>query len=179
MNNPDAVEGSLLSTKGVLCAKSNPKKNSIDVIFDDRAWSEPLMKAKILEMNDLLNQGPRVRLEDSIETSTEPNQDSEKCFLRVEGMTCASCVAAIEKHGKKIDGTNFPGVKHEPFEHFISFQGVHNVLVALMAAKAEVDFDPSRILPSQIANSITDLGFPSTVIEDENGAGTVELEVIL
>jgi hypothetical protein len=55
--------------------------------------------------------------------------------------------------------------------------GVHNVLVALMAAKAEVEFDPSRVLPSQIANSITELGFPSTIIEEESGAGKVELEV--
>ena len=46
-----------------------------------------------------------------------------------------------------------------------------------MAAKAEVQFDPARVLPNQIANSITDLGFPSTVIEDETGAGTIELEV--
>lgn len=57
------------------------------------------------------------------------------------------------------------------------FLGVHNVLVALMAAKAEVEYDPSRVLPSQIANSISELGFPSTIIEDESGAGTVELEV--
>ena len=57
--------------------------------------------------------------------------------------------------------------------------GVHSVLVALMAAKAEVEFDPSRVLPSQIANSITELGFPSTIIEEESGAGKVELEVTI
>ena len=49
--------------------------------------------------------------------------------------------------------------------------------MGLMAAKAEVEFDPTRVLPNQIANSITDLGFPSSVIEEETGAGTIELEV--
>ena len=57
------------------------------------------------------------------------------------------------------------------------FSGVSNVLVALMAAKAEVTFDPSRVLPQQIANSITDLGFPSQVLEGENTAGEIELTV--
>ena len=57
------------------------------------------------------------------------------------------------------------------------FSGVHSILVALMAAKAEVEFDPTRVLPNQIANSITDLGFPSSIIEEETGAGIIELEV--
>ena len=60
---------------------------------------------------------------------------------------------------------------------FLIFLGVHRIMVALMAAKAEVDYDPKLIFPHQIANSISDLGFPSNVIEDETGAGTMELEV--
>jgi Cu+-exporting ATPase len=33
-----------------------------------------------------------------------PREDVDKCFVRIQGMTCASCVAAIEKHVKRIDG---------------------------------------------------------------------------
>jgi Cu+-exporting ATPase len=60
---------------------------------------------------------------------------------------------------------------------FFNFLGVENILVALMAAKAEVLYDPSRVFPNQIANAICDLGFPSTVLEDETGSGSVEIEV--
>ncbi len=57
--------------------------------------------------------------------------------------------------------------------------GVESVLVALMAAKAEVAFDPAYVLPNQIANAITDLGFPSEVLESESGSGEVEVSVSL
>ena len=46
-----------------------------------------------------------------------------------------------------------------------------------MAAKAEVEYDPERVLPDQIANSIADLGFPTTVIDDATNSGEVELEI--
>jgi copper chaperone CopZ len=49
-------------------------------------------------------------------------EEVSRCQLRLKGMTCASCVAAIEKHVARI-------------------QGVHTVLVALMAAKAEVQYN--------------------------------------
>ena len=48
-----------------------------------------------------------------------------------------------------------------------------------MAAKAEVEYDAEQILPQQIANSISDLGFPSEVIETEAGEGEVQIEVRL
>ncbi|KFM65871.1 hypothetical protein X975_22176, partial [Stegodyphus mimosarum] len=85
--------------------------------------------------------------------------DLEKCFLRVTGMTCASCVAAIERNIMKIEG-------------------VHRVLVALMAQKAEVKYDPAYILPSQIASAITALGYPSTVLDDDTTEyGEVNLHI--
>ncbi|XP_067664088.1 copper-transporting ATPase 1-like isoform X2 [Haliotis asinina] len=85
--------------------------------------------------------------------------DMEKCFLVVRGMTCASCVATIEKN-------------------LIKVEGVKSVLVALMAQKAEVKYDPEYILPSQIATAIDDLGFSASVVEQEgDGQGVVELTI--
>lgn len=81
----------------------------------------------------------------------------EKCQLHIKGMTCGSCVAAIEKHCLKL-------------------QGCHNVLVALLAARAEVTYDPALISPMEIAASISDLGFASSVLQ-QSGAGESEVDL--
>ncbi|XP_051463902.1 copper-transporting ATPase 2 isoform X3 [Apus apus] len=91
----------------------------------------------------------------------KPNQPSgvttEKCFLQITGMTCASCVSTIERNLQKEEG-------------------IVSVLVALMAGKAEIKYKPEFIQPLEIAQLINNLGFKATIIEDHaETEGNVEL----
>ena len=96
--------------------------------------------------------------EEEFSDKEEIEGDYLKCWLRVQGMTCASCVASIERHAKKI-------------------HGVKDILVALMAAKAEVDYYPSVTSPTAIAEAISSLGFPTTVLEAAGSKGEVEVTI--
>ena len=193
IHNAESLERQLSAIKGHQSVKVNTKKKTIDVVFDSRLWKDSEVKAKCVQLKEENEITPNtedsiqdnIEAPDSIHPSTDANNttntDLEKCFLRVQGMTCASCVAAIEKHAKKIDGMFRKarinvGLYWSEILIFY-FLGVYSILVALMAAKAEVEYDAAKILPNQIANSISDLGFPSSVIEDESGAGIIELEV--
>nr|XP_023687561.1 copper-transporting ATPase 2 isoform X1 [Paramormyrops kingsleyae] len=72
---------------------------------------------------------------------------TQKCFFRVTGMTCASCVANIERNLQKQTG-------------------VVSVLVALMAGQAEVRYDPQVLNTAEIAQFIRALGFGAELIKD-------------
>nr|XP_005888735.1 PREDICTED: copper-transporting ATPase 1 isoform X2 [Bos mutus] len=89
----------------------------------------------------------------------EEPKTSSKCYIQVTGMTCASCVANIERNLRREEG-------------------IYSVLVALMAGKAEVRYNPAFIQPPVIAELIRELGFGSTVIENaDEGDGVLELVV--
>ncbi|XP_077845613.1 copper-transporting ATPase 1 isoform X3 [Macaca mulatta] len=89
----------------------------------------------------------------------EEAKTSSKCYVQVTGMTCASCVANIERNLRREEG-------------------IYSILVALMAGKAEVRYNPTVIQPPMIAEFIRELGFGATVIENaDEGDGVLELVV--
>lgn len=83
-----------------------------------------------------------------------------KCTIKISGMTCASCVANIERNMEKVDG-------------------IRKIVVALITGKADVKYDPSHILPPQIAKKIEDLGYGAEVIGGDSESGQVEFLVCL
>ncbi|XP_076021008.1 copper-transporting ATPase 1 [Genypterus blacodes] len=93
---------------------------------------------------------------------TQQGQDGDphsKCYIQIGGMTCASCVANIERN-----------LNNEA--------GIYSVLVALMASKAEVRFNPDVVDPAKIAEYVRELGFTSSVMENYTGSdGNIELVV--
>uniref|UniRef100_A0A8K9V7V0 P-type Cu(+) transporter n=1 Tax=Oncorhynchus mykiss TaxID=8022 RepID=A0A8K9V7V0_ONCMY len=96
-------------------------------------------------------------LEDSL--PPEHPDTLAKCFIQIGGMTCASCVANIERNLKN---------KH----------GIYSVLVALMASKAEVRYNSEVMDPLKIAEYVRELGFTASVMEDYEGSdGSLELMV--
>ncbi|XP_051986771.1 copper-transporting ATPase 2-like [Xyrauchen texanus] len=78
--------------------------------------------------------------------SGSEERETQKIFVQVTGMTCASCVANIERNL----------LKHE---------GIKSVLVALMAGKAEVRYDRELLDPARIVQLISALGFGASVME--------------
>ncbi|XP_068181022.1 copper-transporting ATPase 1 [Antennarius striatus] len=82
-----------------------------------------------------------------------------KCYIHIGGMTCASCVANIERN-----------LKNE--------SGIYSVLVALMASKAEVRYNPKLVDPLKIVDYVEELGFTASVMENHEGSdGNLELVV--
>ncbi|XP_069028032.1 copper-transporting ATPase 1 [Embiotoca jacksoni] len=94
------------------------------------------------------------------ETSQGRNGETHsKSYIQIGGMTCASCVSNIERN-----------LKNEP--------GIYSVLVALMASKAEVRYNPEAIDPGKIAECVRELGFTASVMENYEGSdGNLELVV--
>ncbi|KAJ7760558.1 Cu-transporting P-type ATPase [Mycena metata] len=70
---------------------------------------------------------------------------SEKCDLRIEGMTCGSCVEAIEGM-----------LREQP--------GINSIKVALLAERGVVEYDPKVWSADKIISEISDIGFDATLI---------------
>lgn len=70
---------------------------------------------------------------------------SEKCELRIQGMTCGSCVEAIEGMLRPQDG-------------------IHSIKVALLAERGVIEYDPQKWDVDKLVNEIEDIGFDAAHI---------------
>uniref|UniRef100_A0A3Q1GDP0 P-type Cu(+) transporter n=1 Tax=Acanthochromis polyacanthus TaxID=80966 RepID=A0A3Q1GDP0_9TELE len=129
-----------------------PETNSLLPASDPimaKSSSTPPIKSKELD-SDLVKEATQGRSSGEVHS---------KCYIQIGGMTCASCVSNIERN-----------LKNEP--------GINSVLVALMASKAEVRYNPDVIDPMKIAECVRELGFTASVMEDYEGSdGNLELVV--
>uniref|UniRef100_H3CZ42 Copper-transporting ATPase 2 n=1 Tax=Tetraodon nigroviridis TaxID=99883 RepID=H3CZ42_TETNG len=130
------------------------------VTFDPRLTEAELLQAAIEEMgfeasvqecaNGRLspNRTRRTTVENGVgpQVTRRPEVRTQRCFIAVTGMTCASCVGNIERKLR-------------------SHGGITAVFVSLMAAKAEVTYDPDSIGAAGVARLIEDLGFGATVMD--------------
>uniref|UniRef100_A0A671KLM3 Copper-transporting ATPase 2 n=1 Tax=Sinocyclocheilus anshuiensis TaxID=1608454 RepID=A0A671KLM3_9TELE len=146
-----AIEGMVSQRVGVHAIKVNLQEKKGIVTFDSSLTSPEELRAAIEDM------GFEAWLDQGCENISEYiphtvkiiflDRETRKCFVHVTGMTCASCVANIEKN-------------------LLKHKGIKSVFVALMAGKAEVKYDPGLLDPAQIVQLISRLGFGASVMEE-------------
>ncbi|XP_068918601.1 copper-transporting ATPase 1 isoform X2 [Petaurus breviceps papuanus] len=168
-----SIEGVISKKIGVRCIRVSLANGTGTIEYDPLLTSPEVLREAIEDM------GFDATLTDSDhETCSKPmmpTHDKEeskplvhdkeeaktpaKCYIQVTGMTCASCVANIERNLRREEG-------------------IYSVLVALMAGKAEVRYNAAIVQPPMIAEFIRELGFGAVVMENaDEGDGVLELIV--
>ncbi|XP_068165902.1 copper-transporting ATPase 2-like [Antennarius striatus] len=183
----DSIEGRISQMTGVGSVKVSLKEEKGTITFDPSLTGPEQLRAAIEDMGfeasleefaktvqsaEMSTSGPAVLLHSQSHneagvgngTGAQEPPGSEikkfqKCFISVMGMTCASCVANIERN-------------------LLKHKGVITVLVSLMAGKAEVKYDPEVINAATVTQLIEDLGFGAKLIEDNTIAhGKLDLTI--
>jgi len=132
------IESALNKTAGVDKATINITNDTGQVSFDETKLTE----ADILTV--VKNSGYEAVV-------AQPKKD--KMSMRVEGMTCATCVNRVEQTLKKLNG-------------------VQNVTVNIANDKATFDYDNEHIRLSQIKKAVADVGY--TLVMDEKATDDTE-----
>ncbi|KAK7799110.1 hypothetical protein U0070_021016 [Myodes glareolus] len=168
-----SIEGVISKKPGVKSIRVSLANSTGTVEYDPLLTSPETLREAIEDMGfDAIlpdtNEPLVVIAQPSLETPLLPSTNEpdsvmtpvhSKCYIQVSGMTCASCVANIERNLRREEG-------------------IYSVLVALMAGKAEVRYNPAVIQPPMIAEFIRELGFGAMVMENaDEGDGILELVV--
>lgn len=116
-----SIEGHVGEMAGVKHIKVSLEEKLARIVYDESVITKETLRETIYDMGfeaslEIGGAKPKVTIKEehkpkliakqTLEGMEQGLDDSlfEKCHLRVSGMTCASCVAAIEKHAKKLSG---------------------------------------------------------------------------
>ncbi|XP_037330803.2 copper-transporting ATPase 2 [Pungitius pungitius] len=178
-----SIEGRISQVTGVRSLAVSLKEGKGTVTFDPSLTEPELLRAAVEDMGfeaslqeptsaKIIQPHPKSDLSDlqppveaAVDSGAGPpaaperRTKAQKCFIRVTGMTCASCVANIEGNLHK----------HE---------GILSALVSLMAGKAEVKYDADVLDAAAVTRLIGDLGFGAQLMEDKAGTdGKLDLTI--
>lgn len=129
------IEKELSNTEGVKEANVNFAIEKASVEYDENIVNEETF----LDAIEKLGYGV---------VKEWPTNDS-KVEIDIEGMSCASCSAKIDKVLNEHDG-------------------ISNATVNLTTEKATVAYDITKIKPSEIIEEITKLGYGASIIKEDN-----------
>src|ERR1035437_5638171 len=92
------------------------------------------------------------------DTSAQPAAEpAVHADLAITGMTCASCVAWVERKLRKLDGVTQAGVN-------------------LATERAAVTFDPERVNVAELLSAVEAAGYGAAPVLDDLGADTASEE---
>lgn len=132
---------SLLAERAVL--EHDPKIISAEKIaetIEDTGFDAKVLETKTAESQTSRRKGRRKQSEQKILTTT----------VAIEGMTCGACTSAVEGGFKDVDG-------------ILQFN------ISLLAERAVITHDPTKITAAQIAEAIEDRGFGAKLISSVDG----------
>ncbi|HHY44795.1 MAG TPA: copper-translocating P-type ATPase [Firmicutes bacterium] len=126
----NAIESALKKTQGVASARVNLAAEKACVEYDPGA----ITRDGLVEV--IRNTGYDVK------------QSKERAVLRIGGMTCAACAAAVENALKKADGVFFASVN-------------------IATEKATVEFDPTKVSRETLSRVVSESGYEMLGVEGD------------
>ena len=112
-------------------------------IIEDRGFGAEVLETK----SSTLISNPRA----SHQTSNHPQVDLTTTTVAIEGMTCGACTSAVEGGFKDVEG-------------LVQFN------ISLLAERAVIVHDPTKLSPKQIAEIVEDRGFDAKILSSQRGS---------